>query len=119
MHTHPNLCSHLPTSPHPLPRPAPLQSLGDDLLESLSVDNIPIFTEQEKYNQCVESVVDRIRAQLNGNEVPGRWPEGGGGQAATRCWVGGLKTGEGHGSKKVLGRRPEDKGRPWQQEGAW
>lgn len=44
--------------------------LGEDLLESLVADNIPIFTEQEKYNQCVTSVLDRVDAQLKGNPVP-------------------------------------------------
>lgn len=47
------------------------QALGDDLLESIINDNIPIYTEQEKYNQCVTSVLDRVEAQLKGNPVPG------------------------------------------------
>lgn len=48
-----------------------LQALGDELLESLINDNIPIYTEQEKYNQCVLSVLDRVDAQLKGTPVPG------------------------------------------------
>ncbi|KAG1668084.1 hypothetical protein FOA52_010494 [Chlamydomonas sp. UWO 241] len=46
-------------------------NLGDELLESLTVDNIPIYTEQERYNLCVTSVIDRIEAKLNDKEVPG------------------------------------------------
>lgn len=49
-----------------------MQSLGEDLLESITVDNIPIFTEEEKYNQCVVSVVERIAAKINGDPVPGK-----------------------------------------------
>jgi hypothetical protein len=45
--------------------------VGDDLLDSVTVDNIPIYTEQEKYNQCVTSVVDRLAAKLKGDPVPG------------------------------------------------
>lgn len=40
-------------------------------MESLTVDNIPIFAEQEKYNQCVNSVIERIDAKLKGLPVPG------------------------------------------------
>ena len=45
--------------------------MSDELSESLMSDNVPIFTEQEKYNQCVISVVDRVSAQLKGEPVPG------------------------------------------------
>eukprot|EP00798_Chlamydomonas_sp_ICE-L_P008185 gene8185-1443_t len=47
-----------------------LDAIGDDLIESLVSDNIPIFTEQEKYNQTVDSVVERIEAKLNDQPVP-------------------------------------------------
>lgn len=47
-----------------------LKALGDDLLESIVTDDVPIYTEQEKYNAAVLSSVDRIEAQLQGREVP-------------------------------------------------
>lgn len=49
----------------------PMQAVGDDLIDSITGDNIPIFTEQEKYNQSVLSSVERIEAQLSGQPVPG------------------------------------------------
>lgn len=48
-----------------------LQAVGDDLLDSIVSDNIPIFTEEEKYNQTVLSSVDRLEAKLTGQTVPG------------------------------------------------
>lgn len=50
---------------------APLQAIGDELLDSIVSDNIPIWTEEERYNQTVLSSVERIEAQLTGKEVPG------------------------------------------------
>lgn len=47
------------------------QAVGDELLDSIVSDNIPIFTEEEKYNQTVLSSVERIEAKLNGEKVPG------------------------------------------------
>ena len=47
------------------------QASSEDLLDSIVSDNIPIYTEQEKYNQCITSVVDRLAAQLKGETVPG------------------------------------------------
>lgn len=49
----------------------PLQAIGDELLDSIVSDNIPIWTEEERYNQTVLSSVERIEAQLTGKEVPG------------------------------------------------
>lgn len=49
-----------------------VQAVGDGLLDSIVSDNIPIFTEEEKYNQTVLSSVERIEAQLTGQPVPGR-----------------------------------------------
>lgn len=49
-----------------------MQAVGDDLVDSVVSDNIPIFTEQEKYNQTVLSSVERLEAQLDGRPVPGR-----------------------------------------------
>lgn len=48
-----------------------LEALGDDLLDSIVGDQIPIYTEQEKYNLTVESTVDRVAAKLKGQPVPG------------------------------------------------
>lgn len=48
-----------------------VQAVGDELLDSIVSDNIPIWTEEERYNQTVLSSVDRIEAQLTGQKVPG------------------------------------------------
>ena len=45
-------------------------AVGDELLESIVSENIPIFTEEEKYNQTVVSSVERLDAKLRGNAVP-------------------------------------------------
>jgi hypothetical protein len=58
-----------------------MAAVGDELIDSIVGDNIPIFTEEEKYNQTVTSSVERLEAQLNGREVPGERP---GGCAAAR-----------------------------------
>lgn len=50
--------------------PAFLRAVGDPLIDSIVSDNIPIFTEQEKYNETITSSVKRIAAQLKGEEVP-------------------------------------------------
>lgn len=50
--------------------PAFNEAVGDDLVESIVSDNIPIFSEEEKYNQTVVSSVERIEAKLQGNPVP-------------------------------------------------
>lgn len=47
-----------------------MKAVGDDLIDSITGENIPIFTEEEKYNQTVLSSVERLEAQLNGKEVP-------------------------------------------------
>eukprot|EP00983_Pelagomonas_calceolata_P054550 1143737-Pelagomonas_calceolata.AAC.2 len=48
-----------------------MNAVGEELLDSIVGDQIPIYTEQEKYNLTVESTVDRIAAKLEGKEVPG------------------------------------------------
>lgn len=48
-----------------------LDAVGEDLLDSIVSDQVPIYTEQEKYNLTVTSVVDRLSAKLQGKEVPG------------------------------------------------
>ncbi|KAG2442578.1 hypothetical protein HXX76_002663 [Chlamydomonas incerta] len=45
-------------------------AVGDDLIDSIISTNIPIFTEEEKYNQTVVSAVERLEAKLLGNPVP-------------------------------------------------
>ncbi len=49
-----------------------VQAVTDDLIDSVTADNIPIYTEEERYNQSVLSSVERLEAQLNGKPVPGR-----------------------------------------------
>lgn len=44
-----------------------LQKVGDSMIDSVIGDNIPIFTEQEKFNETVTSSVKRLEASLTGN----------------------------------------------------
>ena len=46
--------------------PAALQAVGDSLVDSVVSDNIPIFTEEEKFNEAVSSIVKRVEAKLTG-----------------------------------------------------
>lgn len=48
-----------------------MEAIGDDLIDSIVGDQIPIYTEQEKYNLTVESTVERVNAKLRGQPVPG------------------------------------------------
>lgn len=48
-----------------------MKALGDDLIDSVVGDNISIFTEEEKYNEAVQSSVNRIVAKLTGEADPG------------------------------------------------
>lgn len=48
-----------------------VKAIGDDLVESIVTDNIPILTEQEKFNETAVSSVKRISAKLRGQEDPG------------------------------------------------
>ncbi len=43
-----------------------LQAIGDSLVDSVVSDNIPIFTEEEKFNEAVTSIVKRVEAKLTG-----------------------------------------------------
>lgn len=43
-----------------------LQAIGDNLVDSVVSDNIPIFTEEEKFNEAVSSIVKRVEAKLTG-----------------------------------------------------
>lgn len=48
-----------------------MKAIGDDLIDSVVGDNIPILTEEEKYNEAVQSSVNRIVAKLTGKQDPG------------------------------------------------
>lgn len=47
-----------------------LKVIGEDLAESIVSENIPIFSEQEKYNECLTSSLNRLEAQIKGETVP-------------------------------------------------
>ncbi|KAG2499945.1 hypothetical protein HYH03_002232 [Edaphochlamys debaryana] len=46
------------------------EAVGDELIDSIISTNIPIFTEEERYNQTVLTSVERLEAKLQGNVVP-------------------------------------------------
>jgi len=46
------------------------QAVGDDLVDSIISDNIPVLTEQEKFNETAVSSVQRLAAKLRGQPVP-------------------------------------------------
>ena len=46
--------------------PIRAQAVGDGLIDSIVSDNIPILTEQEKFNETATSSVRRIEAVLSG-----------------------------------------------------
>lgn len=48
-----------------------LAAVGDDLIDSIVGDNIPVLTEDEKYNETVISSVRRVAAKLTGAPDPG------------------------------------------------
>lgn len=52
-----------------------LSAVGDDLIDSLISDDIPILTEQEKFNETVLESVRRIEAVLNGKADPGEFDQ--------------------------------------------
>jgi hypothetical protein len=43
-----------------------VQAVGDDIIDSIVGDNIPVLTEDEKYNETVTSSASRIRAAIKG-----------------------------------------------------
>jgi len=47
------------------------KTLGYDLIDSVITDNIPVYTEEEKFNEAVSSSVDRITSVLTGKGDPG------------------------------------------------
>ena len=46
--------------------PPSLQAVGDELIDSVVSENIPFFTEQEKFNETVTSSAKRVEAILRG-----------------------------------------------------
>jgi uncharacterized protein len=48
-----------------------MKAVGDDLVDSVIGENVSIFTEEEKYNEAVQSSVNRVVAQLTGKADPG------------------------------------------------
>ena len=45
-----------------------VQKVGDSLIDSVIGDNIPVFTEQEKFNETVTSSIKRLEAQITGDQ---------------------------------------------------
>lgn len=48
-----------------------MSAVGDDLIDSIIGENIPVLTEEEKYNESVTSSVSRVVAKLTGEADPG------------------------------------------------
>lgn len=48
-----------------------MNALTDDVIDGVVAANIPVFTEQEKYNETVTSSINRLEAVLRGQEDPG------------------------------------------------
>jgi len=48
-----------------------VKAVGDELIDSVQGDNIPIFTEEEKFNEAALSSINRVVAVLDGKEDPG------------------------------------------------
>jgi len=51
--------------------PAFMKAVGNDIVEGIVTENIPVFTEEEKYNEAILSSVSRIQASLTGKTDPG------------------------------------------------
>ncbi|KAL3152803.1 hypothetical protein ABBQ38_012385 [Trebouxia sp. C0009 RCD-2024] len=51
--------------------PSFTQKVGDSMIDSVIGENIPIFTEQEKFNETVTSSVKRLESALTGQKDPG------------------------------------------------
>ncbi|MEW5301969.1 MAG: hypothetical protein WDW38_008597 [Sanguina aurantia] len=50
--------------------PAFTKAIGEELVDSIITDNIPIFTEEEKYNLTITSSIERLEARMLGTPVP-------------------------------------------------
>ncbi|KAH7618879.1 putative UPF0603 protein [Nannochloris sp. 'desiccata'] len=48
-----------------------MKAIGDDLIDSVIGENVSILTEEEKYNEAVQSSVNRVVAKLTNKEDPG------------------------------------------------
>lgn len=46
-------------------------AVGDEFIDSVVGENIPILTQEEKYNECLASISTRIEAVLTGKDDPG------------------------------------------------
>jgi uncharacterized membrane protein YgcG len=47
------------------------KAVGDTIIDSIIQDNIPVFTEQEKWNETLTSSIKRLEAALTGQKDPG------------------------------------------------
>jgi hypothetical protein len=63
-----------------------MEAVGDDLIDSIVGENIPILTGEEKYNETVTSSVKRVVAKLSGKADPGA-PFRCAGRCAARKWA--------------------------------
>lgn len=43
-----------------------LQKVGDSMVDSVLSDNIPVLTEQEKFNETITSSIKRLEASIIG-----------------------------------------------------
>ena len=50
--------------------PAFMSAVGDDFIDSVIGENIPILTLEEKYNECIATSTKRIEAVLGGALLP-------------------------------------------------
>jgi len=51
--------------------PSFMKAIGEPLVEGIVTENIPVFAEQERYNEALLSSVNRIQTVLSGKEDPG------------------------------------------------
>jgi len=65
--------------------PAFLKMVGNDVLESIVSENIPILTGEERFNEATLSCIKRISAKLTGDADPGP-PIRGGDQRRARTY---------------------------------
>lgn len=48
-----------------------VNKLGEEFLDSVTGGNIPYYTEKQKFNEGVDSTLNRIAAVLENKEDPG------------------------------------------------
>lgn len=51
--------------------PSFMQKVGDSMVDSVLSDNIPVLTEQEKFNETITSSIKRLEASIIGSKDPG------------------------------------------------